>query len=44
MTNILDPDHFRPDVLLGLIWVQTVRRGNQQTALPGKDLKTKKFN
>ena len=29
----------RPDVLSGLIWVQTVCEGNQQPKLVGKDLR-----
>ena len=27
-----------PDILSGLIWVQTVRKGYQQTTLVGKEL------
>ena len=29
----------RPDILLGLIWVQTVCKGYQQTTQVGKELK-----
>ena len=29
----------RPDALSGLIWVQTVCKGYQQTTLTGKELK-----
>ena len=29
----------RPDILLGLIWVQTVCKGYQQMTLEGKELK-----
>ena len=31
----------RPDISLGLIWVQTVCKGYQQTTLVGKELKYK---
>ena len=30
----------RPDILSGLIWVQTVYKGFQQTTVGGKDLNT----
>ena len=32
-----------PDVLLGLIWVQTVCKGNQQTAVGGNELMVKRY-
>ena len=41
VSNILDPD-LRPDILSGLIWVQTVCKGYEQTTLVGKELKVKK--
>ena len=31
----------RPDILSGLIWVQTVHKGYRQTTLVGKEFKTK---
>ena len=31
MSNSLDPDQVRTDILSALIWVQTVRKGYQQT-------------
>ena len=36
MSNSLDPE--QADVLLGLIWVQTVCKGYQQMLLVGKEL------
>ena len=33
----------RPDILLGLIWVHTVCKGNQQTTPVGKEFKETEF-
>ena len=38
MQSSLDPDHV--DVLSGLIWVQIVCKGNQQTTLVSKEFMT----
>ena len=38
VTSRLDPDH--ADVLSGLIWVQIVYKGNQQTTLVSKEFMT----
>ena len=41
VSNSLDPD--KPDILPGLIWVQTVCKGYQQTTIGGKELNTHSY-
>ena len=38
VSSSLDPDIWRPDILLGLIWVQTVCKSYQQTTLGDNEL------
>ena len=40
VSNSLDPDQARQK-MLGLIWVQTVSKGHQETTLAGKELNVK---
>ena len=48
VSNSLDPDQARyfvgPDILSGLIWVQTVCKGNQQSILEKLPLADKELN
>ena len=46
VSNSLDPDQAKPDILSGLIWVQIVCKGFQQktnVTLADKELNTKQF-